>query len=211
MSDDFGINLKRVDIATIEIDKTSKNYVQLNAAAAEQQVKMAQARTDIEIENLSETMRIARKKMEMGVEGDNLNVHVINTQADVLKTAAAGLGSMGSSDAGGGAGFNPAGMMAGMAIGGAMGQQMAGMAVNMGQPASNQTPPPVPGSVSYMVAINGQQYGPYTIPQLQQMAQNKQFLPEHLVWKQGMLTWEAASGVTELATVFATVPPPLPT
>ncbi len=210
MSDDFGINLKRVDIAAIEVDKTSKNYAQLNAATAEQQVKIAQAKTDIEIENLSETMRIARKKMEMDVEGQNLNVHVINTQADVLKAAATGLGNMGSSDTGGGAGFNPAGMMAGMAIGGAMGQQMAGMAANMGQSTGGQVPPPVPGTVSYLVVVDGQQYGPYTVTQLQQMAQNKQFTPEHLVWRQGMSAWEMASNVADLSAVFATIPPPLP-
>ena len=85
---------------------------------------------------------------------------------------------MGGMDFGGGGGMNPAGMMMGMAMGGAMAQQMTGMMNSMSQPVQPQvqqapqmpgTPPPMPTATQYMVAINGQQYGPYNMQQMQQM------------------------------------------
>ena len=114
-------------------------------------------------------------------------------------------------DAGGG-GMNPAGMMTGMMMGGAMGGQMAGMMNNMGQQMQNamNTPPPMP-TVQYMIAVNGQQTGPYNMQQLQQMVQMGQFTPQTYVWKQGMAQWELAGNVQELASLFAVpAPPPVP-
>ena len=104
--------------------------------------------------------------------------------------------------------MNPAGMMAGMMMGGAMGQQMAGMMNNMGQTMQNamNTPPPIP-TVQYYVSHNGQQIGPFTIPQLTQLVQNGQLTQQSFVWKQGMANWEQAGSVAELASLFA---PPMP-
>ena len=68
--------------------------------------------------------------------------------------------------------------------------------------APQQTPPPVPGAVNYMLAINGQQYGPYAMSQLQQMAAAGQLTAETLVWCQGMAAWEPASTRQDLATLF---------
>lgn len=205
LEDHFGVNLKRLDIGAIELDKEHPHYQQLKKTTADQQTKFAEAKTDIEIENLSETTRIQRKDMEMGVEGKNFAVHQLNQQTDVLKTAAENLGAMGNVDLGGGGGLNAAGLMVGMGIGGAMGNQMGGMMNNM-----NNTPPPPPVS-TYHVALNGQQLGQFTIDQLKQSAQNGQFTQQHHVWKEGMSTWELASNVPELANVFSSVPPPPPT
>ena len=71
------------------------------------------------------------------------------------------------------------------------------------------TPPPMP-TTQYFVAVNGQQSGPFTIPQLQQFAQAGQFTMQSLVWKQGMAGWEAAGNVAELAQLFAPAMPPVP-
>ena len=106
----------------------------------------------------------------------------------------------------------------GMAMGGAMGGQMAGMMNHYGQAAQPQqpvggipTPPPMPNAVQYMVAINGQQYGPYNLAQMQQMAQSGQINAQVLVWAQGMPSWVAAGSVPELASLFvAATPPPMP-
>ena len=115
--------------------------------------------------------------------------------------------------------MNPAGMMMGMAMGGAMANQMTGMMNNFNQPAQQQqapvmggapTPPPMPGAVQYMLAINGQQYGPYNMQQMQQMAQSGQINGQTLVWAQGMPQWVAAASVPELAQLFMGTPPPMP-
>lgn len=205
MEEDFGINLKRIDVGAIELDKEHPHYQQLKKSTADQQTKFSVASTDIGIENLSETTRIQRKDLEMGVEGKNFTVHQLNQQTDVLKTAAENLGSMGNMNLGGGGGFNPIGLMTGMAIGGAMGNQMGGMMNNI-----NKTPPPPP-VLAFHISLNGQQSGPFELEQLKQYAQSGQFTKNHHVWKDGMAGWELASNVQEISTIFPTVPPPPPT
>ena len=113
----------------------------------------------------------------------------------------------------GGPNMNPGGMMAGMAIGQAVGQQAAGMmdysiaccvsAIQMGQQMQSamNTPPPMP-QVNYHVAVNGQQYGPYDMQALQQMAQQGQINAQSMVWCQGMAGWEAASNRPDLQSLF---------
>ncbi len=209
IEEDFGINLKRIDIGAIDLDKESPNYIQLKKSTVDQQTKFIEAKTDIEIENLDETMRIKRKEMELGVEGSNFAVHQLNQQTDVLKTAAENLGEMGNVNLGGsggeGGGLNPVGLMVGMGIGGAMGNQMGGMMTNI-----NKTPPPPP-TETYFISLKGQQSGPFTIDQLKQFAQSGQFTKNHHVWKEGMASWELASNISDLATIFSVVPPPPPT
>lgn len=200
---DFGINLKRLDINTIDIDKTHPNYLQLKAATADQQTRYTNAKTDIEITNLSDLARIQRKDVEMGVEAKNFTIHQINQQTDILKTAAENLGAMGNVNLGN-AGFNPLGIAAGMAVGGTMGAQMGGMMGNI-----TNIPPPVPG-ISWYIAIDGQQNGPYTTAQLNEMAVNGRFTKEHFVWKQRMAQWEPAGKLTEFSAIFAQVTPPPP-
>lgn len=203
--DDFGVNLKRFDISAIEIDKESENYAKFIRLTKEQQMRRAEIDTE-------QYERVAK----LSAESQFIQAHAINQQADVLKTAAQSMGQMGSINLGGDGGMNPAGMMMGMAMGGAMGSQMAGMMNNFGQAAQPQqttpmtTPPPIPNATQYMVAINGQQYGPYNMQQMAQMAQSGQINSQTLVWTQGMPQWAVAGSVPELAILFMATPPPMP-
>ena len=204
--DDFGVNLKRFDISAIEIDKESEGYGELARLTKEQQLRRAEIDTE-------QHERISK----LSAESQFIQAHALNQQADVLKTAAQSMGEMGDMQLGGGEGFNPTGMMMGMTMGGAMGTQIAGMMNNFGQAAQTQqntmTPPPPqnPDAVQYMIAINGQQYGPYNIQQMQQMAQSKQITVQTLVWTQGMPQWAAAGSIPELAQFLMTPPtPPVP-
>ena len=206
LEEHFGINLKRLDIGAIELDKEHPHYQQLKKTTADQQTKFAEAKTDIEIDNLSETTRIQRKDLELGVEGKNFNVHQLNQQTDVLKTAANNLGEMSNVNLGNGGGLNPAGMMMGMGIGGAIGNQIGGMMGNLNQ---NSTPPPVPTTV-FHIAINGQQSGPFTVEQLKQLVLNGQFTNNYHAWKEGMASWELANNIPEIAVLFNLIPPPPP-
>ena len=203
-AEDFGVELKRVDISAIEIDKQSDNYAEYVCLTKEQQARRAEIDTE-------QYERMAK----LSAEQQFIQAHAINKQADVLQTAAHSLGEMGGMDLGGGGdGLNPAGMMMGMAMGGTMGGQMANMMNAFGQMPQPQmggaTPPPVPGSVHYMVAINGQQYGPYIMQQMQQMAVARQIDANTLVWTQGMAQWTMAGSVAELAQLFVATPPPVP-
>lgn len=202
LQEDFGVNLKRLDISAIEIDKESPEYVEFAAATKHQQLRRVEIGTDIYEEGA-----------HLSVEGQHIQTHAINKQAEVLTAAAENLGQMGQMGAEGG-GMNPVGMMMGMGVAAGMGQQMAGM-VNGGiNTAQNQagamTPPPIVPGVTYMLAVNGQQYGPYNMQQLQQMAAAGQINAQSLVWCQGMAAWEAAGTRPDLASLFAQTPPPPP-
>lgn len=231
--EDFGINLKRLDLSRIEPDKESEGWHQLRSVTVEQQKATIDAQTGVNIQNLQDTQRINAQNMEeslriqreetqraqrLTTETQFIGAHALDRQADVLETAAQNLGSMGSlgGDTGAGGGINIAGMMAGIGVGGALANQMGGMMNQMGnamggQMAGVSTPPPPPAGVTWMLAINGQQSGPYTMVQLQQLVQNGHLTPNVYVWRQGMANWELAGNVAELAGLFgAPVPPPPP-
>ena len=231
---DFGVNLKALDISAIEIDKESPNYEEVRQLTAGITARTMQAQADVNVKNLQDSQRINAENMEetmrmqreeaqraqrLQTESNFMGAFGVEQQTEVLKTGAQSLGSMGNvGGEGGGGGMNPAGMMTGMMMGGAMGQQMAGMMAGMGQTMQGamNTPPPMP-TLQYYVGVNGQQAGPFTVPQLTQLVQNGQLTPQSLVWKQGMAGWEQAGSVAELASLFAppmpgtgATPPPMP-
>ena len=223
---DFGVNLKAVDIDAIDVNKESPYYKELRQLTATNTARTMQAQTDINIqnmkdmqdlnrENMAETMRIQREEgqraQRLQTETNFIGAHAINQQTEVLKTGMSGLGNMTQMDGGAGGGMNPAGMMAGMAMGGALGQQMGGMMNQMGQnmQMGMQQPPQMPQS-QYFVNINNQQAGPFNLQQLVQMVQSGQVTAQSYVWKQGMPQWEIAGNVAELQSLFAPAMPPMP-
>jgi len=224
---DFGLNLKALDISAIEINKETEDYQKLAAITADQVTKTIDAQNAVNIknlvdtqeinaQNLEETLRVQREEAQraqkLQTETNFINTHALNQQADVLKTAADSLGTMGQVGGGEGSGMNPAGMMTGMALGGAMGNQMAGMMNQMGQNINQnqQAPPPLPTSISYFIVLNGQQAGPFSLDELTQLVANNQLTKETQVWKAGMGNWEKAELVQDLTALFAQVPPPIP-
>lgn len=215
LEEDFGVTLKRLDISAIEIDKDSSDYKQFVHATKEQQMIQAEQvgrRAQIETDVYAESAHL-------GVQSQNLQAHAINQQTRVLEAAANNLGQMGAMNMGEGGGMNTAGMMMGMGVAAGMGQQMAGMMGGMNQmvqqPQMQQqtmpvAPPPMPTTVSYMLAVNGQQYGPYNMQQLQQMVASGQFTPQSMVWCNGMASWEPAASRQDLGVLFAPATPPMP-
>ncbi|EIJ36538.1 SPFH domain-containing protein [Thiothrix nivea] len=75
---------------------------------------------------------------------------------------------------------------------------------------STATPPPIPDT-NWHVAVGQDAKGPYTLQQLQQMAQAGQINATTLVWQAGMANWQAAGETTPLINLFtAQTPPPIP-
>lgn len=226
IEEDFGVNLKALDIGALEIDKDSRYYKELRHLTAGNTGRTLDAQTGTNIQqmkdtqsiaagNLEESLRIQREEMQraqrLQTETNFMGAHSFDQQIEVLKTGAQ---SMGNGNLGGGGGSNPAGMMAGMMMGGAMGQQMAGMMQNVGQQMQGamNTPPPMP-NVQYHISVNGAQAGPFSMQQLAQKVQSGQLTQQTYVWKQGMANWELAGNVQELAPLFAqpaSAPPPPP-
>jgi len=196
LENDFGVNMKRLDLAAIEVDKESEGYAELRKVTAEQTTKTILAQADVNIknmedmqninaQNMDETLRIQREESQraqkLQTETNFIGTHALNQQTEVLKTGAESLGNMGNMDMGEGGGMNPAGLITGMMMGGAMGNQMAGMmnqiGQNMNQPLNSPPPPP---QIQYSVSVNGQTAGPFNWQQLQQMVQNGQLTKKYL-------------------------------
>ncbi|MCI5731153.1 MAG: SPFH domain-containing protein [Eubacterium sp.] len=231
----FGVEISGVDVGAIELDKSSEGYHSLMSvtkdiaaatakAEAEARIKDIAAKQRIEAENYEETLRIQREEGQYAqhkqTQSSNIGAFQVEKQAEVGIAGAEALGQMGANGAGnvniggGGDGFNMAAMMASMAVGGAVGQNIAGSMNNMmqgiNQPAQpNVAPPPISNSV-YNVAVNGQATGPFDVNILRQMTIAGQFKPESLVWKAGMETWVMADSVDELKDLFKNIMPPIP-
>lgn len=214
LKENFGVDVSGVDIAAIEIDKTSEGYRRLMSvtkdivgattkAKAEAEIKNIADKQRIEMENYEETLRVQREEgqyaMHKQTQTANFGAFQVEKQSEVGVAGAQALGQMGANGAGnvdlgsGGNGFNPASMMASMAVGGVVGQNIAGMmnGVMSGMNQSTQqgvVPPPIGNSV-YHVAVNGQAAGPYDLNVLQNMAVLGQFTADSLVWKSGMAEW----------------------
>ena len=235
LKEDFGVTVSGVDISTIEIDKLSGDYRQLMAITKDVTAETMQAqkaatikdihdKQRIEAENYEETLRIQREEgqyaQHMHTRTANIGAYQVEKQAEVGVAGANALGKMGENGAGsidlgngGGMGFNPAAMMASMAVGGVVGQNIAGTMSNamsgMNTTTPGAVPPPIP-VVAYHVAINGQAAGPFDLTTLTQMAVAGQFTATSLVWKAGMAEWAKAETVEELKPVLANVMPPIP-
>jgi membrane protease subunit (stomatin/prohibitin family) len=154
------------------------------------------------VENISlpeEVEKALDKRTSMGVLGD-MNKYTQFQFAEALKAGAENPSG----------GKNSAGDAMGMGIGFAMAQQMAQQMTGQ-QTAGAGAPAPIPGGQKmYFVAVNGQQTGPFTLPELQQKVMQGQLTSQSLVWAQGMPAWTAADAVTELSQLFGAVPPPIP-
>ena len=233
-TNDFGVNLKAMDIEAIEVNKETAEYKELKRVTADITSNTVLTQSDVNLQNMRDTQRINTENMEetlriqreevqraqrLQTEQNFIGAHALNQQTEVMKTAAESLGEMGGNVGNDSNGFNPASMMTGMMMGGALGGQMAGVMNQMGQQMNQsvqqglQTPPPMP-QVSYYIYTNNQQTGPFNMSQLVTMVQYGQLLPETYVWKQGMAQWEMAKN-TELVTLFnnqsrVVAPPPFP-
>ncbi len=212
LKENFGVTVSGVDIGAIELDKSSEGYRQLMAVTKDITAEKMQAEKQDYIERLRIQREEGQYAQHKATQSANMGVFQVEKQAEVGIAGAEALGKTGENGAGGvnlggngSAGFNPATMMAGIALGGAVGQNMVGI-MNNAMNQNNVAPPPIPTDV-YHVAVNGQATGPYTIDILIQMFTNGTFTSESLVWKQGMDTWHKAVDVAELKNVFTSIPP----
>lgn len=216
----FGVEVSGVDIGAIEIDKSSEGYRQLMAITKDVTSAKVQAETMDYVERLRIQREEGQYAMHKQTQSANIGAFQVEKQTEVGIAGAQALGKMGENGAGsvdlgnGTTGFNPAAMMAGMAVGGAVGQNMAGIMNNAMNPnnisQSSSTPPPIP-NVVYHLAVNGQATGPYELSVLKQMADAGQFTADSLVWKNGMAEWVKAGTVDELKAMFVVMPPIPPT
>lgn len=234
LKESFGVVVSGIDIGAIEIDKTSDGYRQLMSitkdiaeattkAEAEAKIRDIHAKQRIESENYEETLRIQREEAQYAqrkqTQSANIGAFQVEKQAEVGVAGANALGQMGANGAGNvnlgtcGEGFNMTATMASMAVGGAVGQNIAGamndMMGGINKPQTGSTPPPIPAT-AYHVAVDGKATGPFEISVLAQMAAAGLLTADSLVWKKGMAEWAKAGTVDELANMLASTMPPIP-
>ena len=184
---DYGVHLKDINIAGLEIDKNSDGYKELKKVT----------------KDLTMKDRVAGQKLGVFGKAANMLVDVKEgayarrkqTQTEYAKAYETELaGRVGA---------------AGAKIVSAFGRKNNNSAAVGGNAA---VPPPLPTS-AYHVAMFGKTAGPYDIPTLKQMAASGSVTPDSLVWKEGMDGWIEAGKVEELAPLFTSagvVPPPPP-
>lgn len=219
LKESFGVLVSGVDIAAIEIDKASDSYRQLMAVTKNIAATKIQAETADYVERLRIQREEGQYAQHKATQTANIGAFQVEKQAEVGVAGAAALGQMGANGAGDvniggggdGTGFNMASMMASMAVGGAVGQNIAGamnhMMGGIQQPVqSGMTPPPIP-TAAYHIAVKGQATGPFDLAVLAQMMSVGQFTADSLVWKSGMEQWRKAGEVDELKSLFPAMPP----
>lgn len=186
---------------------------QMQFEMQQKQFDMQQKQMNIQLDDQSEKMRIQREEMQrasrLKLESTFLDAHKANLNAETVNNAMDN-------------GYNPyecqnnsmntnAGMqqpmMGGMQqpmMGGMQQPMMGGM---MGQKTMMGGMQP---QVNYMVAVNGQQAGPFNWQQLQQLVQAGQLTRETLVVTNGMTAWLPAGQVQELLPLFQGIAPSMP-
>lgn len=233
LQSEFGVTVSSVDISAIEIDKASAGYKQLKEVTKDLTTATLKAQTEVGIKEMRDSQKLgifekagrafvdikedayARHKK---TQAANFDVYQVEAQEHVGVEGAKGLGKMGS---GNGGGINPASMMAGIAVGGTIGQNIAGAMNGVIQkinptktePEASVTPPPIP-QVKYHVAINGSAEGPFDLATIKNMIGEGKLSGETLVWKQGMEGWVKAESEDVIAEMIrekdAQTPPPIP-
>ena len=227
-AEDFGVNLKALDIEAVNLKKDSEGYKQLKGltfgiisrttkAQADANIKNLEQMQEWNSENVRATMAIQRGEMQraqrLQTETAFIGAHSLDQQAEVGKQFASAMGQSSAMNVGGGQ-MNPAGMMTGLMMGGAMGQQMAGMMNQMGHTVNqsyhqaSQMPPQVP-QMSYYALVGGQQTGPHNAIQLGELIASGHITPDTYVWKNGMANWDFAKN-TEVNELFPVTPPAPP-
>lgn len=196
--------------SSLNLDAMQRQHeMQLGGQEQMQQMQfdMQQKQMNMQMNNQSETMRIQREEMQraarLQTESTFLDAHKANLNAKTVNNAMDN-------------GFNPyeqqpmnmGGMQQPMGMGGMQQPMMGGMMgqKSMGMPQMGDMQP----QVNYMLAVNGQQAGPYNWAQLQQLVQQGQLTQQTYVWKQGMVEWALAGQVQELMPLFQGIAPGMP-
>lgn len=209
LSDLFGIFVTGIDISAIEVDKNNEAYLELKRITKD----ITTSKVETELLNYQEQLRIKREEEQyaqhMTTKQTNIGAYQTEVSGEVGVAGAEALGKMGEKGTGnidlGGqsAGFNPITMMAGIAVGTAVGKNIAGTldkSINQSE-VGKGVPPAVPVTKFY-VAVGGNPTGPFDVATLKTMIASGNFNSDSLVWKEGMPEWQKASTQNELSGIF---------
>lgn len=205
----FGVAITGVDLDAIEVDKGHKDYIELKRITKD----ITTGKAESELLDYQERLRIEREEAQyskrMGTRQSNIEAYQTEVGGEVGVAGAEALGKMGEKGAGNidlggqGTGLNPTTIVAGMAVGSAIGQNIAGTINKAIVPneKSTSTPPPIPVT-KYFVAQGDKPTGPFDIETIRTMIGAGTFAADSVVWKEGMTEWQLASQQVDLAKLF---------
>lgn len=195
---DYGVTLSDINVEAIDIDKDSEGYKELKAVTKELTTATLKKRN--KAQNTAESREIkSSQTIGMLEKAASKFVDIKESQFVRHKKAEAEYADVIEDKRAGKIG----------AIGGKLIRDI-GNAVSGSKKSSEDAPPPIPGAVSYNVAIDGKPAGPFGMTELEKMANENTLTPDSLVWKKGMAEWQKAGTIDELKILFD-VMPPLPT
>jgi len=209
LSDLFGIFVTGIDISAIEVDKDNQAYLELKRITKD----IAASKVETDLLNYQEQLRIKREEgqyaQRMTTRQTNLGAFQTEISGEVGVAGAEALGKMGEKGAGNidfggkGGGFNPVTMMAGIAVGSAVGKNIAGtLDKSINQNGMGQGVPPIVPFIKFYVAKDGNPTGPFDVATLKTMITLGDFNSDSLVWKDGMPEWQKANTQNELTGIF---------
>lgn len=201
---DFGVTLKRVDLSAIDCDKESEEYKKLYKLTGKQKKKQVVFETDLgmvrqafdaknDLVDQKQRQKIEREglrqRQRLQNETEHLQAHIIDSR----------LGGF----------FQKMGFGRSAANKQMISDVLTAKVMNDATPSSNSTN--AAPDVSFFVAVNGEQKGPFDISTIKQMVQADMLNADTYVWKEGMAEWKHAVDTPELKPLFKIVPPPIPT
>ena len=194
--DDYGITLKDINLAAIDIDKESEGYKELKSVTKE--LTAATLKNRNKAKNVAESREIkGAQTIGMFEKAASKFVDIKENQFARHKQAEAEYADVIEDKRAGKIG----------AIGGKLIRDIGGLVHGDGKKSNGATPPPIPSAPAYNVAVDGKPTGPFKMDELEQMVESGQLSRNSLVWKKGMVDWAKAGSVDELKHLFDEMPP----
>ncbi len=196
LREDFGVEVTAVDIGAIELDKSSEGYQALLAVTRD----LTKTKVQAETTDYAERLRIRREEEAYALHKGTQSANLSAFQTEKLGEVGV---SLGNSPSTADEGNSMASLMAGMALGKAVGENLADSIRSINSPS---TPPPIP-EVSFYLALEGEAAGPFKKTELREKISSGTLTRDTLVWTEGMKEWQPAGETKALQDLF---PPPIP-
>lgn len=193
---DYGVTLKDMNLAAIDIDKDSSGYKELQAVTKDLTSAALKKRSKAKVVAESREIK-GSQTIGMFEKAASKFVDIKEDQYARRKQAQAEYADVLEDERAGAIG----------AIGGKFFRGLGNVIHGERKKDTQATPPPIPGSPSYHVAVDGKATGPFDLGTLAQMAQDGQLTRSSLVWKKGMAEWVKADAVDDLKELFEEMPP----
>ena len=207
---EFSVTIAKSGIPVLDMAANTQDLGKLIATAIAPKIAdYGLSIPEFYIENISlpeEVEKVLDKRTSVGIAGD-LNKYMQFNAAEAMANPASGAGGAMTAGLGAAMGMNMANQMAQPGPWGAAPPPPPAPAP---APVPIAAPPPPPAAArAWHLAEGGATKGPFTDADLAAMAASGQLTRAALVWTAGQDGWKAA-GDTDLARLFAMVPPPLP-